>query len=277
MQGRIINHEVTFSWFRAASGFIAFNFYVLFLIAAFEKNTAYLFDYKKIEKLVAAGKKVDIVTWGWGEHYIWCLFTVVVSAAISGFLTGAISKSRGGVVAVISNIPANLLWVFVFYLLVSTDNTIFSQTGYTIISLLAIPFMSVAAYSGGKLGEEYQKDHFGPDNVLGIKSYHWIWIIIPGYFYAMAIIYVTGKFVHYQILTWASTSIFAAIVSLLLIVAIYVWCKPGIYVYKILSGELLKSKSSFVKAMANFGIIIFGVLIAGLVQFIAFWLIKAVF
>jgi hypothetical protein len=61
----------------------AFNVYALCLIGAFQVNTAYLFETDLIEQLRGSGLDVSPPSqWGWGDHYIWRLFSGVVVTAL---------------------------------------------------------------------------------------------------------------------------------------------------------------------------------------------------
>ncbi len=83
-----------------------FNAYVIFLLSAFEENTAYLFDISLIKDIQSRGFEINLKEWGWGSHYIWRLFAGVVVSALCGFLAGAVAKENGAKTAVLANIPS---------------------------------------------------------------------------------------------------------------------------------------------------------------------------
>jgi len=80
---------------RKIMAIVAFNVYALFLISAFQENTAYLFDVSLLNEMKLSGFDINPREWGWGSHYIWRLFAGVVVTAFVGFLTGAIAKEKG--------------------------------------------------------------------------------------------------------------------------------------------------------------------------------------
>jgi hypothetical protein len=138
-------------WFWAL---VAFNFYALFLLSAFEQNIPYLFDAKLVSEMRAAGNVFEINDRGWKDHYIWRLFASVVITALVAFLAGAIARLKGGVVAVVANIPSILVWGAMLFV-ITHGNPIEGQTGFTVVSVVAIPLTTgsptTSAESAGKL------------------------------------------------------------------------------------------------------------------------------
>jgi len=80
---------------RKVWAFAAFNVYSLLLISAFEDNTASLFDSSLIKEARLMGMNVNLNDWSWGDHYLWRLFSAVVTTVFAGILTGAIAKTNG--------------------------------------------------------------------------------------------------------------------------------------------------------------------------------------
>jgi hypothetical protein len=48
------------------------------------------------------------------------------------------------------------------------------------------------------IGEETQASDFAADTVLGIRPYHWAWIVYPLYLYSLGIVFVAAKFLALQ-------------------------------------------------------------------------------
>jgi hypothetical protein len=174
---------------RWACAFVAFNVYSLFLISAFEVNTAYLY-----KSNLAWGKLPDLRESGWGDHFIWRLFAGVVVTLLVGFLAGAIAKRKGALVAAVANAPSVVVWAVLFYILCCGDTTkIAGQTGFLVVSLIAIPLTTYLAYVAGKAGEEMQASDCPDNTVLGIWPYHWIWAPLPLSWYALGVVFAPAR------------------------------------------------------------------------------------
>lgn len=254
--------------------FIAFNVYSLFLISAFQENTPYLFDTKLVSEMRVAGEVFDIGAWGWKDHYIWRLFSGVVVTAAAAFLTGAIARYNGATVAVIANVPSVFVWAATFYLLAFGNTEIEGQTGFIIVSLIAIPLITWAAYQFGKVGADTQASEFEDNTVLGIRPYHWIWIVFPFYLYSLGIVFVIVKFFALQFLTWQDMSIVSGLISLLALAPVIAWIAPVVMIYNVLAGKSLGERSAGVRTIANAGIVIGGTLLATGIQVACFWLLQ---
>lgn len=249
--------------------FIAFNIYSLFLISAFQESTPYLFDLKSVSEMRTAGEIFNIKDWGWKDHYIWRIFSGAVVTAIAAFLAGAIARNKGGLVAAVANIPSIFVWATTFYITAFDKINVEAQMEFSLISLIAIPLTTWIAVQAGNAGAEVQTSTFTEDTVLGIRAFHWAWIVLPLYYYSMSIIYVVAKLLALDQITWGVSSIF----MLLALPPIIAWATPLVMAYKILSGESLSDKPPIVKGLANAGILIGGAAVAMAIQIGCFWLI----
>ena len=252
--------------------FVGFNVYALFLISAFQENTAYLFDIGLIREMKMSGFDINPREWGWGDHYIWRLFSGVAVTAVVAVLAGAIAKKNGAKIAAIANIPSLIVWGGMIYFFGFTDVEVEAKTGFIVISLIAIPATTYVAYLAGGLGEEIQQQEYLENTVLGIKGYHWIWALFPLYWYSLGIIFVFTKFIGFQLATWADTSIFSALLSLLMLAPIVAWVYPLRLVQRVLMGDLLSTSNAAILGVANFGIIVIGMIVASGIQFGSYWL-----
>jgi hypothetical protein len=256
----------------------AFNIYASCLIGAFQVNTAYLFETDLIEQLRGSGLDVSSPSqWGWGDHYIWRLFAGAVVTALVGLLAGAIAKEGAARIAALANIPSMLVWVGMVYLFGFADVELEARMGFLVISITAIPLTTYIAYVSGGLGEDVQRQNFRSDTVLGIKGYHWIWIIFPLYLYALGIIYSVTKLLLFEIASFWNDSIFTTIVYLIMLLPLALWIIPLWIVYLILRGDLISNHNAAVRAMANFGVLTIGLLVAGSVPFGVYWLLSEAF
>ena len=248
--------------------FVAYNAYSVFLISVFQENTAFIFDAALIE--VMKSSAIDPRDWGWGDHYIWRLFAATIVTGISGFLAGAVARRNGGIVAAVANIPSVVVWVGYIYLFAFSNAELEEQFAYTIISIVAIPLTSLVAYMTGVFGEEFQKDIFPEDTVLGIAPYHWIWAIWPIYFYMLGIVHAAARF--FGIVLWSDTSMISNIQSVLSLISIGLYGLPLWLVYRVLRGEMLHDRTAFVRGVSNVGIILVGAVVAMAWQGALAWL-----
>lgn len=273
---RAVNALVGGTMVRVFWAFIAFNIYSLFLISAFAENTPYLFDAKLVSEMLAAGEIFDIKDLGWKDHYIWRLFSGVFVTAVVAFLAGAIARSKGGKIAAIANLPSIFVWAGTFYLMASGKVDVEGRTGFLVVSLIAIPLTTWIAFHAGNVGAETQASDFTEGTVLGIRPLHWAWIVFPLYLYSVGIVYVGAKFLALQFLTWRDMSMVAAFISLLALAPLFAWVAPLKMVHKVLSGHSLGDKPPVVKALANMGILIGGIVVAIAVQFACFWVLQKI-
>ncbi len=254
---------------------VTFNAYVIFLLSAFEENTAYLFDASLISEIQSRGFEINLKEWGWGSHYIWRLFAGVVVSALGGFLAGAVAKESGAKTAALANIPSVLMWGGMIYLFFSGVE-VEAREGFIAISIIAIPLTTYIAYLSGGFGEEIQRQEFPSNTVLGIKGYHWIWAIIPLYWYTLGIVFAGAIFVGFQLdaLNWDTFSSKRGFIALLLLVSIVAWVYPLRIVHRVLIGDLLTNHSAAVRGLANFGVLLGGMFVATGIQVGAYWLVS---
>ena len=252
---------------------VTFNAYAIFLLSAFEENTAYLFDASLIKEIQLRGFEINLKEWGWGNHYIWRLFSGVVVSALGGFLAGAVAKESGAKTAALANIPSVLGWGAMIYLFFSGVE-VEAREGFIAISIIAIPLTTYIAYLSGGFGEEIQRQKFPDNTVLGIKGYHWIWAIFPIYWYTLGIVYAGAVFVGFQLdaFNWDTFSFKRGAIAFSLLFSIAACIYPLRIVHRVLMGDLLSNHSAAVRGLANFGVLIGGMFVAAGIQVGAYWL-----
>jgi hypothetical protein len=261
---------------RKILAFIAFNIYSIFLISAFQESTAYLFDTSLINAMRLKGLAINPREWGWGGHYIWRLFSGVVVTGLVATLSGAIAKTNGNKIAALANIPSVIVWLVMIYLFGFTNVEVEGKAGFIVISILAVPLTTYVAYVFGRIGKELQEGSFPENTVLGIKDYHWVWGILPIYWYMLGIVFVATKFIAYQFASWSDMSIFSALVSLFMLIPIIAWGYPLLTVHRVLAGNLLSSRGVAVRGFAIFGILVAGMILATGIQFGDYWLLSKI-
>lgn len=201
----------------------------------------------------------------------------MVVTAIVAFLAGAISPQKGGKVAAIANIPGILIFWFLFladFLFQPFGATprVPGHTGFVAVSLIAIPLTTWVAYIFGKVGAETQTSNFTENTVLGIRPYHWAWIVFPLYLYSFFIIDSLAKWFTQEYHLWKDISMTRSIISLLAVIPVCVGIAPIVMAYNVLKGKSLIGRSPRIKALANTGIIIGGFLLALAIQKACYWL-----
>jgi hypothetical protein len=159
------------------------------------------------------------------------------------FLTGAITRRNGAKVAALANVPSSVVWAAMFYVMAFGRTEWEGQTGFIVVTIIAIPLTTWIAYLFGKVGADAQASDFDDSTVLGVRPYHWAWIVFPLYLYGLGIVFVMAKFFALQFFTWRDVSMVGAFISFLALVPVLVWIAPVVLTYKVLAGKFLSEKS----------------------------------
>jgi hypothetical protein len=263
---------------RSVLAFLAFNFYSGCLIWAFQINTAYQFDSAMIRRLHGTGINSPS-HWGWGNHYIWRLTAAVVATALAGVLAGAIARTRGGLTTAVSNLPSVAISIaMVSYLLSDNsalaygDQTITIHTGMIVSTLVGIPLTMYVAYLSGEFGASIQLEDFGERTVLGIAGYHWVWIVVPSYLYAMASIMPIANFLSFGFLS-SNVGLISGLINMALFATAIVSLLPLVWVFLNLKTPAIGVVGSLRSALINTGIILLGLAGVSVVQLANRWLL----
>ena len=264
---------------RKLLAFVVFNLYSACFVWAFQVNTAYQFDSDMIERLEHTGFDIGPSQWGWGNHYLWRLLAAVVATSLAGFLAGAMARTRGGITAVVSNIPSVAVWAGTIYMFVAEsppisygDQTITSHTGMIVISLVAILLTTVLAHVSGESGSMTQRDKFGENTVLGIAGYHWFWLVAPIYLYSVASIMPITNFLTFGFLN-SDVSIVSGIIRFVMLVIAVGSVIPLGWVYFRLSKPATTFMQSLQCLLFNLLILTIGFVAVALLQFTGHWLL----
>jgi hypothetical protein len=250
---------------KAFGAILAFNFYSLTLVWAFMTNTVYFFEPDVVQNFQKYGLSVP-EDYMWGDHYIWRLIVSIIVTALAGFLAGAIAKKKGGLISALANIPSVITWGGLVYILLSYPEDYPSQTGYLIISILAIPVTTFIAYLFGRIGEQTQEEGFDEKTVFGIRPFHFIWIFIPLYPYSIGLVHATGVLVKTLMMLWGDMSIISSFIYLLGLIPVAIWLLPLGILYAILTNEILSGMGKIIKSLASCAILIFGFIIAVFIE-----------
>lgn len=253
--------------------FIAFNLYSIQIIGAFKESTPFILDGTKWEQARNLGILMHPSEWGWQDHYVYRLIAAVITTIAVGILTGAIARTKGGLTTLIANIPSVVIWLFAAVVIIYKKPEIVASVGFMVISIIAIPVTTYLAYQAGKVGEDMQSD-FADNTIFGIRPYHWVWLFFPIYWYSKSIIFAVSKFIGFQSATFGDTNFIVNLFSIILLFCVLLFIYPMKLVYKVLRGEVLNEKNSFIKASANTGIIIAGLIVPSLVLFSVLWVLE---
>jgi hypothetical protein len=255
---------------RRILAFLGYNVYSGALVWAFQINTPYEFDPDMVKRL--AGGATDTPShWGWGNHYLWRLCAAIIATVIAGVLTGAIARSRGGLTAAISNAPAAIVAIWLVHHLCGSpalaygDLTFMQHTGMMVCTALSIPLTSYLAYVCGEAGARIQREDCTSDTVLGITGYHWTWLVIPIYIYAVVGIIPLMNFLKFDFLR-RDDSLLSGALGLVLFLTAIVSFGPLIWVYQTLTKPATSFAASARRALLNIGVLALGLLGVGLVQ-----------
>jgi hypothetical protein len=159
------------------------------------------------------------------------------SSAMAAFLAGAIARWSGARVAAIANIPSVLVWAAMIYLMAFGGAEWEGQTGFIVVSIIAVPLTTWIAYVFRKIGTDAQVSKFDDRTVLGVRPYHWAWIVFPLYFYTLGIVFVVVKYLALQFFTWRDASMVGTFISLFALVPVVAWVAPVVMTYKILPAQ----------------------------------------
>lgn len=179
----------------------------------------------------------------WGNHNLIFALTIIISSFLSGIISGAMVKKKNSCISA-------LCFLFVITYIISTENDfVFDNISTIIISSVASIYFS---FLGSNIGAEIEnKFAIKDDNtVLGINTFHWIWIlfplsVMPMYLWGVAFVHTLLRFFS---LWWTSEDFFIRIASLICIIPIILWALIPICIYRILCGIDFDDKSNFYKS-----------------------------
>lgn len=264
------------------TAFLTYNLYAVFLLSAFLENTGYVFDYGQIQSVIKAGEAFDPKDWGWNGHYLWMLFSSIVTTVVSSLLCGAVSKDEKGITSLISSVPTIIICGFVVYLMQFTGGEYLNQTGTTVVAVLNMPITAFLAYTSGKFGAEIQRNVFLENTVFGVARWNLIWLAFPLYVFSLGAIGVGAKLVLllFQSIGFGDLSflnrLLLGMMYLLLVIPTIAWCLPLVIVYNILSGQILSERSILLRGCSNLTVLVVGWILAYGIQLGCFWIIQKV-
>lgn len=191
----------------------------------------------------------------WDYRYFSLLLLSLMATSIAAVLTGAIVKSRGGVVAAKSAIPITIVWIEIFFVSLFTG-TLASGA----VSLAAVPLTILFSAYCGNVGERMQREHFPDTTIFGIYPYHFVWIVFPLFAYSV----MTAAWLPYLAAAlfqnWREASLSKIIVHLLSLIYTLLpflsVCALFYAVYKILAGKIFAVRSEWGRAALAVGLLV---------------------
>lgn len=119
----------------------------------------------------------------WGERFILRTIASVIGTAFGGFAAGTIAKTKGGMCGLLSAIPTSLFWlpVVITLFIAPPESPSFGHWGVSLFLIMISPYIGFYA---GIIGHSFRRDYteifeFRPRTILGIKWFHWLWLIFP--------------------------------------------------------------------------------------------------
>jgi hypothetical protein len=163
----------------------------------------------------------------------------MVATACAGILAGALARSRGALIAAVSNIPSAAVACFLLYYLSGSpalsygDRTLTNHTGMIVCTALLIPLTTYFAYVCGEVGARIQQE-LPANTVLGIWGYHWAWLVVPMYIYVVAGLAPIMNLLKFDFLH-ANDSFLSGVLGLVLLVTAIASFAPLAWVYRSLT------------------------------------------
>jgi len=121
---------------------------------------------------------IDSITWTqWGDTFFLHILASLAGTATSAFVVGTFLKNKARLAAIIATVP-----VFAFWLVVLVSNFFSGQLFGNIKVMLILPSILVilspaVSYFSAGWGHNFFDDFQRPKSILGIRWYHWLWIL----------------------------------------------------------------------------------------------------
>ena len=200
---------------------------------------------------------------GLDPRYIATYLGALLAVYISNIIASLANEDEGNSSTLwrISPLIAFHLWISSSYF-AHVGVTEISRIYLMIIFVIAIiPAFALTAIIAKK-EVVYSINEYPRDTIIGIKVYHFYWLIFPVYYYGVQIINesinIFGMFLHPH----GIFNFFFLLISGISPLAYYF---PMFFVFKILSGELLSQRSRLIVFFANGLLIILGFFIASVI------------
>lgn len=178
-----------------------------------------------------------------------------MSTSIAAVLAGAIARNRGGTVAAQSAIPLTLWWSVMFLVALFTGTI-----GFGLLSLAAIPLTILTSAYCGKFGEQLQRERFPDTTLFGIYPYHFIWLIIPLFVYAVMVAAWFPYFAEALFRNWPGAGLAESLAHLLSLIYTSLpflgFWSLFYLVYKILTGTIFKIRSEWGRALLTIALLV---------------------
>jgi hypothetical protein len=182
-------------WPLMIAPFAGFVYYIIF-------RTAFIQTIDSIVKIPSDVDALDEFTQPhWGDHWIYHGIAEYISVTLATFVAGGLARGRTKTGAVVGSVTISLMYAVRFCAMVwvwQTPNSgwSFNEPWYQYVIdglvMLGAPVVALAT------AEHFETAHGHEPGLAGINRWHFLWLWIIAYFYAMAIISPLARFYSVQ-------------------------------------------------------------------------------
>jgi hypothetical protein len=213
----------------------------------------------------------------WGSHWIYRCVSEAASIAFAAVIAAGIFRGRGRTAALISGFTISVSYVlgfvFLLWLASSNERTPLSEPWYqNLISGALIFAAPLIALSTLETADDFNAGT--QRGFAGINSLHFVWLWIPTYFYALALI---SPIMHFYLAQWNDPSLLGLLFSIPNILIAALFLVPLYFGVALLSGQNGSRLSPIVRNGAGVSILIFGWIAAALIEYSLLTLVKTIF
>lgn len=118
----------------------------------------------------------------WGSHHILRVIASIIGTFFGGYVAGCIGKFRGGLCGFLSALPTLIFWLFIGGFALKEFESFELTLGHWAVIIILIVASPIIGLHSGKLGalirlENPEVFESRKNIILGIKWYHWVWLI----------------------------------------------------------------------------------------------------
>jgi hypothetical protein len=185
-------------WPLIIAPFVCFVYYILFRFAFMQSIDAIIRGPSDVNASVLE----DFAKPFWGSHWIYRGIAEYISVTLAVFVAGGLARGRARTAAVVGSLAVSLFYAVRFGLILwawyspETDWKVDEPWYQYVIDGLVMLGAPVAAL---ETAEHIEQAHSDGPGLAGINRWHFAWLWILAYFYALAIITPLARFYSVQI------------------------------------------------------------------------------
>ena len=210
----------------------------------------------------------------WGTHWVYRCIAEYISVTIGAFVAGGIARGRAKAGAIVGSLAVSLLYAFQVgaYLY-------FSQYLHTEVPNLTDPWyqtiidglMILAAPMVAAVTVEHIEDSHRLDvGLVGVNRWHFVWLWVLAYFYAILIITPVARFYSIQMSGGTLVILVSALVNSVPAFALLI---PLYYGLSILSGRLMATAA---RNLVGPLVLIGGLVVGFPIQYGWYWMFEKI-